>query len=88
MEKKVPQRMCIACRQMKPKKELIRIVKSPDGNIELDFKGKKNGRGAYVCNDGECIKKLRKQKLINRVFSCEANEEVYQKIEENFFDKH
>ncbi len=88
MEKKVPQRMCIACRQMKPKKELIRIVKSPDGNIELDFTGKKNGRGAYVCNDGECIKKLRKQKLINRVFSCEAKEEVYQKIEENFFDKH
>ncbi len=83
MDKKVPMRMCIACREMKPKKELIRIVKSGD-EIKLDKTGKANGRGAYICNDKECIQKLKKQKLLNRVFSCNVDNEVYLQIEEAF----
>ena len=86
MEKKIPMRMCIACREMKPKKEMLRIVKSGD-NIFLDKTGKANGRGAYICNDENCIKKLKKQKLVNRVFSCEVDDAVYKGIEENFFGK-
>ncbi len=86
MEKKIPMRMCIACREMKPKKEMLRIVKSGD-DIFLDKTGKANGRGAYICNDENCIKKLKKQKLVNRVFSCEVDDAVYQGIEENFFGK-
>ena len=61
-DKKIPLRMCIGCREMKPKKELIRVVKAPNGDISLDITGKKNGRGAYVCKDAECIKKARKIK--------------------------
>lgn len=86
MEKKIPMRMCIACKTMKPKKELIRVVKSGE-EIFLDKTGKANGRGAYVCNDGECIKKLKKQKLINRAFGLAVEQEVYDKIEESFFGK-
>lgn len=86
MEKKIPMRMCIACREMKPKKEMLRIVKDGD-DIFLDVTGKKNGRGAYICNDAECVKKLKKQRLINRVFSCEVENAVYDAIEENFFGK-
>lgn len=86
MEKKIPMRMCIACKTMKPKKELIRVVKSGE-EIFLDKTGKANGRGAYVCNDGECIKKLKKQKLINRAFGLAVEQEVYDRIEESFFGK-
>ncbi len=86
MEKKIPMRMCIACREMKPKKSMLRIVKSGD-KIFLDKTGKANGRGAYICDDAECIKKLKKQKLINRVFSCQVEDSVYDGIEENFFGK-
>lgn len=85
-EKKIPMRMCIACREMKPKKEMLRIVKSGD-KIFLDKTGRANGRGAYICNNPECIKKLSKQKLISRVFSCEVEDEVYKGIEEAFLDK-
>lgn len=86
MEKKIPMRMCVCCRQMKPKKDMLRIVKSGD-DISIDFTGKKNGRGAYICDDAECVKKLRRQKVLNKVFSAAVGEEVYLKIEENFFDK-
>lgn len=83
MEKKIPMRTCIACRVSKPKKELIRVVKFND-EIKLDKTGKLNGRGAYVCNDEVCIVKLKKQKLLNRAFSCQIDEEVYDKIMEDF----
>jgi predicted RNA-binding protein YlxR (DUF448 family) len=83
MDKKVPMRLCIACRQMKPKKELIRIVKNGE-EIKLDKTGKANGRGAYICNDKECIAKLKKQKLLNRVFACQVDDSVYTAIEEAF----
>lgn len=83
MEKKIPMRTCIACRQSKPKRELVRIVKFGE-DISLDLTGKKNGRGAYVCNDEECLKKLKKQKLLNRTFSCQVEDETYQRILEEF----
>lgn len=83
MEKKVPMRTCIACRQSKPKKELIRVVKNGE-EISLDKTGKANGRGAYVCDDIECIRKLNKQKLLNRVFSMQVEQSVYDKLSEEF----
>lgn len=76
-------RTCIACRTEKPKKELVRVVKFGE-EIKLDLTGKANGRGAYVCNDKECIMKLKKQKMLNRAFSMEVKEEVYDGILEEF----
>lgn len=86
MEKKVPMRTCIACRTCKPKKELIRIVKSEEG-IFLDRTGRKNGRGAYICDDANCIAKLKKGKLLSRAFSCQVGDEVYDRIAEEFLGK-
>ncbi len=83
MEKKIPMRTCIACRQNKPKKELIRIVKSGE-NIFLDKTGKANGRGAYICNDQSCIAKLCKNKLLIKAFEMNVDEQVYAKIMEEF----
>ena len=85
--KKIPLRQCIACRELKPKKEMLRIVKNKEGAIFLDFSGKAQGRGAYICDDENCIKKLRKQRLINKVFSCEVDGAVYSAIEEEYFGK-
>ena len=86
MEKKVPMRTCIACRQEKPKRELIRVVKFND-QISLDLTGKQTGRGASVCNDKECIQNLKKKKLLNRAFSCNVEDAVYDKIMEDFLGK-
>ncbi|RPF47766.1 hypothetical protein EDD70_0566 [Hydrogenoanaerobacterium saccharovorans] len=80
--RKVPLRMCSGCGEMKPKKELIRVVKSPEGVISLDTVGKKPGRGAYVCNNIECLKKARKTRRFERSFSCQIPEEVYNRMEE------
>ncbi|MDD4211724.1 MAG: YlxR family protein [Clostridia bacterium] len=82
MNKKVPQRMCIACREMKDKNDLLKIVKNKDGQIELDLTGKKAGRGAYICKSSECHKKLNKQKLLNRTFSMNVDAKIYEQIEE------
>lgn len=78
--KKTPERMCIACKSMKDKRELIRIVRSPEGEISLDFTGKKNGRGAYICPDGDCIAKCKKGKLLNKTFKCAVDDEVYDRL--------
>lgn len=86
-EKSAPMRMCVACREMKPKKEMLRVVKNADGEIFLDFSGKASGRGAYICDQAECVKKLNKYKLLNKTFSAEVSQEVYQRIEEEFFAK-
>lgn len=86
MEKKIPMRTCIACRTEKPKKELIRVVKFGE-EISLDLTGKANGRGAYVCNDANCIKKLQKGKMLNRAFSCQVPDQTYEKILEEFLGK-
>lgn len=82
--RKIPLRMCVACREGKPKKEMLRIVKNADGEIKLDFSGKLPGRGAYICNNEACIKKLRKYRLLHKTFSADVSEEVYARIEEEF----
>ena len=82
--KKIPVRTCIACREEKPKKEMLRVVKNAAGEIRLDFSGKLPGRGAYVCGNGDCIRKLRKYRLLNKAFSMQVGEEVYDAIEEEF----
>ena len=71
--KKIPQRKCVGCNEMKDKKALLRIVRSPEGEISLDLTGKKNGRGAYVCKNAECVNKLRKTRALNRTFKCEIS---------------
>ena len=70
MPKKIPMRQCVGCREMKPKKELIRVVRSPEGAVSLDFKGKLPGRGAYVCPDPACLARARKSKALERAFSA------------------
>ncbi len=82
--KKIPMRTCIACRQERPKREMLRVVKNSEGGIGLDFSGRLPGRGAYLCGSAECVAKLRKYRLLNKTFSCEVPEEVYRKIEEEF----
>ena len=85
--KKIPVRMCVACREMKPKKEMLRVVRPKEGDVFIDLTGKAAGRGAYVCNDPACIGKLKKGRLLNKVFSAEIPAEVYEKIEEDFLAK-
>ena len=81
MEKKIPMRQCLGCREMKPKKELIRVVRSPEGEISLDFKGKASGRGAYVCPDPRCLKKAIKARALERAFSAQIPPEIYERLE-------
>ena len=81
MEKKVPMRQCLGCREMKPKRELIRAVRSPEGKISLDFKGKASGRGAYVCPDPQCLKKAIKAKALERALSVQIPPEIYEALE-------
>ncbi|MBQ7548555.1 MAG: YlxR family protein [Clostridia bacterium] len=80
--KKIPLRKCTGCGEMKPKKELVRIVKTPEDEIVLDLTGRKNGRGAYICPDAECLKKARKSKRIEKSFGCAIPQEVYDLMEE------
>ena len=77
VQKKIPMRQCLGCREMKPKKELIRVVRSPEGEIHLDFRGKANGRGAYVCPDTACLKKAMKSKALERAFETAIPDEIY-----------
>lgn len=77
--------MCIACRGLKEKRSMLRIVKNSEGKIFLDFSSKASGRGAYICDSPECIKKLKKQRLLNKVFSTAVDEEIYTAIEEEYF---
>ncbi len=80
--KREVKRMCVGCGEMFDKRSLIRVVKSPEGEVSLDLTGKKNGRGAYVCNNPECLKKARKRKSIERTFSMKIEDAVYDKMEE------
>lgn len=75
--KKIPQRMCIGCQTMKPKKELIRVVKNAEGNIKVDLTGKSPGRGAYICKSSECLEKAIKQKRFEKAFETSISEEIY-----------
>ena len=83
MQKKIPMRQCLGCREMKPKKELIRVVRSPDeATISLDFQGKAPGRGAYLCPDPACLKKAIKSRALERAFSTSIPQEIYSTLEE------
>ena len=79
--KKIPMRMSLGCNEMKPKKELIRVVRSPEGEISLDTTGKKSGRGAYVCPNAECLRLARKSRKLEKSFSCRISDEVYDNME-------
>ena len=81
MQKKIPQRQCMGCRERKAKKEMIRVVRCTDGTVNLDFGGKMNGRGAYICPDPECLKKARKSKALDRSLEVTIPEEVYARLE-------
>ena len=80
-KRKVPLRMCAGCGQMKPKKELVRVVKSPEGEISLDLTGRKPGRGVYVCRSTDCLKTARKARRLEKALSCRIPDEVYDRLE-------
>ena len=80
IKRKVPIRMCVSCREMHEKKDLIRIVKSSDGNISCDITGKAQGRGAYLCSDLKCMEKAMKSKILNRVLDCNVSDEIFNDI--------
>ena len=84
MAKKIPLRQCVGCGEMKGKKEMMRVIKTAEGDISLDITGKKNGRGAYLCMQKECLQKARKNKGLERSFKMSIPEEVYQTLEEEF----
>ena len=84
--KKIPMRKCLGCREMFPKRELIRIVRSPEGEVSIDFKGKKPGRGAYVCSNINCFKKITKARSLERAFETEIPSEVYLALEKEMED--
>ncbi len=75
--KKIPMRMCTGCREMRPKKELIRVVKTAEGEIKLDATGKLNGRGAYICRNKECLMKARRSNALSRAFQINVSEDIY-----------
>ena len=85
--KKIPLRRCNGCGEMKPKKELIRVILTPQGEIELDVTGKKNGCGAYVCPSSECFAKARKTKAIERSLGVSVPEEIYERIGKELSDE-
>lgn len=81
MPKNIPMRRCVGCMEMKPKSSLVRVVKNKEGEISLDLTGKLPGRGAYVCRDAECLRKARKARRIEREFSMQVPEPVYERME-------
>ena len=80
MQKKIPQRQCMGCRERKAKRELIRVVRGTDGTVSLDFGGKLNGRGAYLCPRTECLTKAQKAKSLERSLEVPIPEEVYNRL--------
>ena len=80
MQKKIPQRQCMGCRERRPKREMIRVVRCPDGSVNLDFGGKMNGRGAYICPNPECLKKAIRSKSLDRSLEVAIPEEVYARL--------
>ena len=81
MQKKIPQRQCMGCRERKAKRELIRVVRGTDGTVSLDFSGKLNGRGAYLCPDPECLKKAQRAKSLERSLEVPIPDQVYERLE-------
>ena len=81
-QKKIPQRQCMGCRERKEKRELIRVVRAPDGGVSLDFRGKAPGRGAYICPDMACLKKAIRSKALERSLEVAIPEEIYARLEQ------
>jgi len=81
-QKKIPMRMCLGCQEMKPKRELIRVVKNKENEISIDFVGKKPGRGAYICRDLSCFKKAKKDRRLEKAFGTPISEEIYNALQE------
>ena len=79
--KKIPMRQCMGCNEHKPKPELLRVVRSPEGAVALDFTGKKSGRGAYICREVKCLQKARRSHRLERVLECEIPDAVYDEME-------
>ncbi len=80
-DRKIPTRTCVGCREAKPKKELLRIVRTPEGEIKLDPTGRANGRGAYICRDGACLRRAQKSKGLERSLKCAIEPGVYESLE-------
>lgn len=85
--KKIPLRMCTGCMEMKPKKELIRVVRSKEGDVSVDLTGKKSGRGAYVCKSKDCLEKSFKTKRLSRNLDVQISEEIYDRLREEMDDE-
>lgn len=81
-KKKQPERQCLGCNEHKPKRELMRVVRTPDGRVTLDFTGRTNGRGAYICRDVKCLRKAVKSKRLDRSLGVTIPEEVYEAMED------
>ena len=81
-ERKIPLRKCSGCGEMKPKGELVRVVRSPEGDLSIDLNGRKAGRGAYICRHIECLRTARKAKRLERAFTCAIPPEIYERLEE------
>jgi len=87
MQKKIPQRQCMGCRERKAKRDMIRVVRCTDGEVRLDFSGKLNGRGAYICPDSQCLKKAQKARSLERSLEVPIPEEVYERLAGEMEDK-
>ena len=85
-ERKIPLRKCNGCGEMKPKAELVRVVRSPEGDLSMDLTGRKAGRGAYVCHNIECLRIARKRKALERSFACAIPSEIYDRLEEEMME--
>ncbi len=79
--KKIPMRQCLGCNEHQPKQQLLRVVRSPEGEVSLDFRGKKSGRGAYICKDVKCLRRARKNRRLEKNLECEIPEAVYDAME-------
>jgi len=88
VQKKIPQRQCMGCRERKAKREMIRVVRSPEGNVSLDFGGKMNGRGAYLCPNPECLKKAIRSKALDRSLEVSIPEDVYARLQKEMESRH
>ena len=84
MAKKIPLRQCVGCGEMKAKKEMMRVIKTPEGEIVLDVTGKKNGRGAYLCQQEECLQKAMKNKGLERSFKMSIDQAIYEKLQKEY----
>ena len=81
-EKKIPMRQCLGCREMKPKKELVRVVRSPEGTVSIDLRGKASGRGAYICRNAECLKRAVRSKAFERAFAAKLPEDLLETLQQ------